>query len=630
MVCAGAYGSPAILLRSGIGPAAHLRDLGIDVHADLPVGDGLRDHPQTLFELSTPPAVAEMAGPGLAVVARGAGWWAFPVALDERDGVCAVAMALTSQEPQGTVRLASTDPTEAPVIVHNSQQVIDRGAFDEAYEAFRALVGTRTFSGQGIGGRDADRNPAEVLGERLATARHPGVLVRDRARRRRAPAGPRRRGPARRRRQRLPDQHHQQHEPDVLHGRRARRAAHRRSRHEERLMDLATARTLVDAAIAHAETLGVRVVVTVVDPGGHVVAKARMDDAVLLCVGLADDKAYTAVSLEMPSAGLAELIQPGGYLHGLNTAQAGRVVPFGGGVPGPRRRGRVDRRDRRERRQHRAGRRDRRGGCRGAAVTVGGRARSPRTVIVTGAATGIGRATAQAFGRLGCWVLIADRNVTGAHETLGLVRDAGGDGRVRELDVTDLADLRAAVDEVIAQRERIDVLVNNAGRPMAIRIQDITEEQFDVVLDVNLKATFFACKYVIEHMLQAGGGAIVNTASDMGLVAGLPNQPAYVASKGAVVLLTKALAVDYAEQDIRVNCVCPCLTDTPMIDDFLLTQFPDDAQRAEVRAQLHAIQPIARMNTPEEVASAIVFLGTPASSGTTGVALPVDGGFVAR
>ncbi|QEC48429.1 hypothetical protein FSW04_13195 [Baekduia soli] len=173
VVCAGAYGTPAILLRSGVGPAEHLGDLGIDVVADLPVGDGLRDHPQTMFELATPPAVAEMAGPGLAVVARGVGWWAFPVALDERDGVCAVAMALTSQEPQGTVRLASTDPLEAPVIVHNSQQVIDRGAFDEAYETFRALVGTRTFSGLGIGGRDAGRDPAEVLRERLATARHP-------------------------------------------------------------------------------------------------------------------------------------------------------------------------------------------------------------------------------------------------------------------------------------------------------------------------------------------------------------------------------------------------------------------------------------------------------------------------
>ncbi|QEC48427.1 SDR family oxidoreductase [Baekduia soli] len=257
-------------------------------------------------------------------------------------------------------------------------------------------------------------------------------------------------------------------------------------------------------------------------------------------------------------------------------------------------------------------------------------ARDPQTVVVTGAATGIGRATAVAFARLGCWVLIADRNAARAEETLALVRAAGGDGRVRALDVTDLADLRAAVDEVVAERGRIDVLVNNAGRPMAIRIEDIDEAQFDAVLDVNLKATFFACKYVIEHMLVAGGGAIVNTASDMGLVAGLPNQPAYVASKGAVVLLTKALAVDYAEQDIRVNCVCPCLTDTPMIDDFLATQFPDDAERAKVKAELHAIQPIARMNTPAEVASAIVFLGTPASSGTTGVALPVDGGFVAR
>ena len=257
-------------------------------------------------------------------------------------------------------------------------------------------------------------------------------------------------------------------------------------------------------------------------------------------------------------------------------------------------------------------------------------ARDPETVVVTGAATGIGRATAVAFGRLGAWVLVVDRNGEQARETLALTREAGGDGRVAEIDVTDLPALRGALDEAIAERGRIDVLVNNAGTPMAVRIEDITEAQYERVLAVNLTATFFACKHVIEHMLATGAGAIVNTASDMGLVAGLPNQPAYVASKGAVVMLTKALAIDYAEQGIRVNCVCPCLTDTPMIDDFLETQFPDEAERAAVKAELHAVQPIARMNTPDEVASAILWLGTPASSGTTGVALPVDGGFVAR
>jgi choline dehydrogenase len=173
VLCGGAYGSPAILLRSGIGPAAHLREHGIDVVADLPVGEGLRDHPQTLFELDTPPAVAEMTLPSFATVGRGDGWWAFPVALDEEAGVCAIAMALTSQQPQGSVRLASPDPDAAPLIDHGSQRVIDEGHFDGPWETFRALAATRTFRDLGIGGRDAGRDIADVLEERLATAYHP-------------------------------------------------------------------------------------------------------------------------------------------------------------------------------------------------------------------------------------------------------------------------------------------------------------------------------------------------------------------------------------------------------------------------------------------------------------------------
>ena len=173
VLCGGAYGSPAILLRSGIGPAAHLRDLGIDVVEDLPVGEGLRDHPQTLFELDAPPAVAEMAGPALATVGRGDGWWAFPLSLDEDAGVCAVAIALTGQEPQGSVRLASTDPGVAPRIDHGSQRVIDESQFDDAWESFRALAATRTFRDLGIGGRDSERDLTTILEERLATAYHP-------------------------------------------------------------------------------------------------------------------------------------------------------------------------------------------------------------------------------------------------------------------------------------------------------------------------------------------------------------------------------------------------------------------------------------------------------------------------
>jgi choline dehydrogenase len=173
VLAGGAYGSPAILLRSGIGPADDLRALGVEVEADLPVGRGLRDHPQTLFQFDVPPALAEMAGPGLAVVGRGDGWWAFPLSLDEETGVCAIAMALTSQEPQGTVTLASLDPDAPPLIDHRSQEVIDRGDFDSAWGDIKELCATSTFRELGVQRGDLEQPLEDTLRERLGTAFHP-------------------------------------------------------------------------------------------------------------------------------------------------------------------------------------------------------------------------------------------------------------------------------------------------------------------------------------------------------------------------------------------------------------------------------------------------------------------------
>src|SRR3990170_4453972 len=167
------------------------------------------------------------------------------------------------------------------------------------------------------------------------------------------------------------------------------------------------------------------------------------------------------------------------------------------------------------------------------------------TVVITGAASGIGRSTAMKFAGEGAWVLVTDISDEEGRETLRQLTENGGSGKFMHVDVEKPDDLRQAVDLAVAERGRLDALVNNVGIPMAIRIEDITEEQWNKVIDVNLKGTFFGCKYAIEQMLRQGGGAIVNIASDMGLVAGLPNQPAYITSKGGVVLLTKALAIDY-------------------------------------------------------------------------------------
>ncbi len=172
VVAGGSYGTPPILLRSGVGPADDLRELGIEVHADLPVGHGLRDHPQTMFEFEVNPEQAEIWGPGFAVVARGEGWWSFPLVMDEA-GTMAIAFALTSQEPQGFVKLASADPADNPIIQHNTQQVIDDNMFDQAFDDFRELCATSAFRAAGARGGDLDRPLIDTLNERLATAFHP-------------------------------------------------------------------------------------------------------------------------------------------------------------------------------------------------------------------------------------------------------------------------------------------------------------------------------------------------------------------------------------------------------------------------------------------------------------------------
>jgi choline dehydrogenase len=173
VVCGGAYGSPAILLRSGIGPAVELEELGIGAVADLPVGSGLRDHPQCLFQLRAPREVARLLGPSFAVVARGDGWFSFSVSLDEEEGLVAVAMGLNRQAANGRVRLASPDPA-VPIEIHTAfGDVFDSGEFDAPFETFRSLARTSAFASRGIGGLDADAELAAILPDRLGHAFHP-------------------------------------------------------------------------------------------------------------------------------------------------------------------------------------------------------------------------------------------------------------------------------------------------------------------------------------------------------------------------------------------------------------------------------------------------------------------------
>jgi choline dehydrogenase len=169
----GVYGSPSILLRSGIGPHANLASLGIPVIEDLPVGHGLRDHPQCLFNFEVNRAAADMAGPIGATASRGDGWFAFPLAVDEEQGICAVAYGLLGQEPTGNLGLASPDPLREPVITHNLQQAIDKSMFAGAWDSLHELVATQAFRAIGARGGDLSRPLEDVLQERLGTAYHP-------------------------------------------------------------------------------------------------------------------------------------------------------------------------------------------------------------------------------------------------------------------------------------------------------------------------------------------------------------------------------------------------------------------------------------------------------------------------
>jgi choline dehydrogenase len=173
VVSCGVYGSPSILLRSGIGPEEEVRAHGIRQVESLPVGEGLRDHPQCLFEFHVDAASADMTGFIGATAARGPGWFAFPLAVDEEAGVCAIAYALTGQEPIGRLRLASSDPLQAPLINHNFQSVIDRAMFDDAWASFVDLLDSPSFRSVGARGGDLKRHPQEVLQERVGTAFHP-------------------------------------------------------------------------------------------------------------------------------------------------------------------------------------------------------------------------------------------------------------------------------------------------------------------------------------------------------------------------------------------------------------------------------------------------------------------------
>ena len=245
-----------------------------------------------------------------------------------------------------------------------------------------------------------------------------------------------------------------------------------------------------------------------------------------------------------------------------------------------------------------------------------------KVALVTGAASGIGRATAALFGREGAKVMCADLDVEGAERIAQQIADSGGEAASTRADVSVAADVERMVAETVARWGRLDVLVNNAGIYFVLPLTQVPEEEWDRLININLKGVYLGCKHAIPQMVSQGKGAIVNTASIAGL-RGFGNWTTYSASKGGVVQLTKALAMELARFNVRVNCVCPGIIDTGMFDQAVNMTGVDRAELASSIGQAH---PMGRIGRPEEVAAAILFLASEDASFVTGVPLSVDGG----
>lgn len=246
---------------------------------------------------------------------------------------------------------------------------------------------------------------------------------------------------------------------------------------------------------------------------------------------------------------------------------------------------------------------------------------SGQVALVTGAASGIGRAVAVLFAREGASVMTADANADGGMETAEQIRLAGGRASFVELDVSHALQVSGAVDRTLNEFGNLQILFNGAGTLAYGTVLETEEEDWSRMLTVNLTGTYLCCRAVLPHMVKQRRGSIVNVASTTGAQHACARAAAYVSSKGGVTLLTRSMAIDYAKQGIRVNAICPGPTDTPML------------RKAMTPEQLEAFAktfPMNRLGRPEEIAKAALFLASDDASFVTGTALYVDGGQTAE
>jgi NAD(P)-dependent dehydrogenase (short-subunit alcohol dehydrogenase family) len=242
-----------------------------------------------------------------------------------------------------------------------------------------------------------------------------------------------------------------------------------------------------------------------------------------------------------------------------------------------------------------------------------------KVAFVTGAASGIGRATALAFAHEGANVVVADIDQRGNQDTARMIEDLGGQAVAVNCDVTRSEDVQTALAKTVERFERLDYAFNNAGAEQRPKpTAEITEEEWDRIIAINLRSVFLCLKYEIPLMLQRGGGAIVNTSSGAGIKV-FGRGAAYAAAKHGVVGLTKDAALDYASSNIRINAICPGIIDTEMMDRFT-------GGTPKERDRVIAQEPIGRMGRPDEIAATVVWLCTDAASFVTGHAMVADGG----
>ncbi len=246
-----------------------------------------------------------------------------------------------------------------------------------------------------------------------------------------------------------------------------------------------------------------------------------------------------------------------------------------------------------------------------------------KVALVTGSGAGIGRASAVAFAKEGAKVVVTDIAVEGGNETVEIIKKAGGEAIFVKADVSKASEVETLINKVISTYGRLDYAHNNAGiEGKMVLTADCTEEDWDRIININLKGIWLCMKNEIPQMLKQGGGAIVNTSSIAGLV-GFQGMPAYTASKFGVNGLTKVAALDYAKDNIRINSICPGVIHTAMVDRLV-------AANPEMEPALVKGTPVGRMAKPEEIASAVVWLCSDEASFVTGNNMVVDGGYTAQ